>query len=453
MMSSIQSTDSMTYSGSEYFYLTNLQGDVTGLADAAGAAVVSYSYDSWGKLISTTGSLATTLGVKNPYRYRGYRYDTETGLYYLQSRYYNPEIGRFINADDAEVLDGGNDHLLENNLFTYCMNNLVNMTDDGGAWPSWVKKIVIGTAIIAGAALIVATAGTGTVLACFVAGALKGAAIGAATGAVGGGTLGALSHRLRKGTWTGAGKSALNGAADGYMWGAATGFITGGLTSRACFVAGTPVLTGASHVAIEDIRAGDFVWAEDPETGEKALKRVVQTFVNETTELVRITIDGEVVTSTPEHPFYVKNKVWTEANKLSNGDVLVSLTNSDINVKKVERFFTLQQVKVFNFEVQEFHTYLVGNKNILVHNLCNQKSGKIAGKITGYTKHGLNQAIGRDGGIGVKGSAILDAVRNPLKTVFQDEGKVKYVGKQAVVVLNKFGKIITTFAKSSKYRR
>ncbi len=98
------------------------------------------------------------------------------------------------------------------------MNNPVNMTDDGGAWPSWVKKIVIGTAIIAGAALIVATAGTGTVLACFATGALKGAAIGAATGAVSGGTLGALSHRLRKGTWRGAGRSALNGAADGYMW-------------------------------------------------------------------------------------------------------------------------------------------------------------------------------------------------------------------------------------------
>ena len=169
------------------------------------------------------------------------------------------------------------------------------MTDDGGAWPSWVKKIVIGTAIIAGAALIVATAGTGTVLACFAAGALKGAAIGAATGAVSGGTLGALSHRLRKGTWTGAGRSALNGAADGYMWGAATGFITGGLTSRACFVAGTPVLTAAGHVAIEDIRAGDFVWAEDPETGEKALKRVVQTFVNETTELVHV---GKIVEKT-----------------------------------------------------------------------------------------------------------------------------------------------------------
>ena len=63
----------MTYNGSEYFYLTNLQGDVTGLANASGATVVSYTYDSWGKLTSTTGSMATTLGVKNPYRYRGHR--------------------------------------------------------------------------------------------------------------------------------------------------------------------------------------------------------------------------------------------------------------------------------------------------------------------------------------------------------------------------------------------
>ncbi|MFZ2258134.1 MAG: RHS repeat-associated core domain-containing protein, partial [Clostridiaceae bacterium] len=121
---------SMTYNGSEYFYLTNLQGDVTGLANAAGATVVSYTYDSWGKLITTTGSLATTLGVKNPYRYRGYRYDTETGLYYLQSRYYNPEIGRFINADNIENVD--NINLLTSNLFAYCLNNPINMSDGDG---------------------------------------------------------------------------------------------------------------------------------------------------------------------------------------------------------------------------------------------------------------------------------------------------------------------------------
>ena len=61
--------------------------------------VVEYIYDAWGKLISTTGTLATTLGADNPFRYRGYYYDTETGLYYLTTRYYDPEVCRFISAD------------------------------------------------------------------------------------------------------------------------------------------------------------------------------------------------------------------------------------------------------------------------------------------------------------------------------------------------------------------
>ena len=82
---------SMNLSGTEYYYIRNAQDDTIGLFDSAGTQVVSYTYDSWGKLISTTGSLASTVGVSNPYRYRGYRYDTETGLYYLNSRYYNPE--------------------------------------------------------------------------------------------------------------------------------------------------------------------------------------------------------------------------------------------------------------------------------------------------------------------------------------------------------------------------
>jgi len=92
---------SMNLNGDEYYYIRNAQGDVIGLYDSNGTEVVSYSYDAWGKLISTTGSLASTVGEKNPYLYRGYRYDTETGLYYLQSRYYNPDWGRFVNADSA----------------------------------------------------------------------------------------------------------------------------------------------------------------------------------------------------------------------------------------------------------------------------------------------------------------------------------------------------------------
>lgn len=88
----------MNLNGVEYYYVRNGQGDIIALIYANGNEVVSYTYDSWGNVISIGGSLATTVGIKNPYRYRGYRYDEETKLYYLQSRVYNPEWGRFVNV-------------------------------------------------------------------------------------------------------------------------------------------------------------------------------------------------------------------------------------------------------------------------------------------------------------------------------------------------------------------
>ena len=115
---------SVNCNGTEYFYVKNAQGDVTGLVSASGTRVVSYSYDAWGNLLTTTGSLAATLGEQNPLRYRGYVYDTETGLYYLQSRYYNPGWGRFINADS--LIDNRGVHT--QNVFAYCGNNPIIRT-------------------------------------------------------------------------------------------------------------------------------------------------------------------------------------------------------------------------------------------------------------------------------------------------------------------------------------
>ncbi len=119
-----------TYNGTSYFYLTNIQGDIIGIYDSNGNVVVEYTYDSWGKLISITGSLADTIGIKNPLRYRGYYYDTETSLYYLQSRYYDPEIGRFINMDAYFV--AGNDYIQGTNMYAYCYNNPVMYVDPTG---------------------------------------------------------------------------------------------------------------------------------------------------------------------------------------------------------------------------------------------------------------------------------------------------------------------------------
>ena len=121
---------SVLYNGTAYFYITNLQGDVTGLLDAAGQPVVAYNYDAWGNSLSITGTMASTLGQLNPLRYRSYVYDEETGLYYLQSRYYDPEVGRFLNADAFASTGQG---FLGNNMFAYCNNNSVSFSDSTGS--------------------------------------------------------------------------------------------------------------------------------------------------------------------------------------------------------------------------------------------------------------------------------------------------------------------------------
>ncbi len=123
---------SVNYNGTEYYYLRNGQTDIVGLMDGSGTKVVEYTYDAWGKLISTTGTLATSLGADNPFRYRGYYYDTETGLYYLMTRYYDPEVCRFISADVYMTTGQG---VLGGNMWAYCGNNPVRRVEVlGQSW-------------------------------------------------------------------------------------------------------------------------------------------------------------------------------------------------------------------------------------------------------------------------------------------------------------------------------
>jgi len=119
----------VNFNGTKYHYLHNLQGDIIGIVDASGNIVVEYKYDAWGKIIGRTGSLVSTLGYLNPFRYRGYIYDEETGLYYLRSRYYNPEWCRFINAD---VCLGERGTLLSHNVFAYCCDAPIDNADKAG---------------------------------------------------------------------------------------------------------------------------------------------------------------------------------------------------------------------------------------------------------------------------------------------------------------------------------
>jgi RHS repeat-associated protein len=147
---------SVIHNGTEYYYLRNAQGDIVKLIDASGATVVEYTYDTWGKKVSTTGSLAGSLGLVQPFRYRGYVYDWETGLYYLQSRYYDPEVGRFISAD---VLLSTGQGVLGHNCYAYCLGNPVGMSDQSGSCPFFIPGcpgcMIKGLLLIAGSAYLI----------------------------------------------------------------------------------------------------------------------------------------------------------------------------------------------------------------------------------------------------------------------------------------------------------
>ena len=122
------------FNGALYSYVHNLQGDIVGIIDSAGSLVVEYKYDAWGKptLVRTLTTAYEKLAVLNPFRYRGYVYDEETGLYYLRSRQYFPCRGRFVNAD--RIL-GECGHLLGHSIFAYCVNQPIILCDCDGQLP------------------------------------------------------------------------------------------------------------------------------------------------------------------------------------------------------------------------------------------------------------------------------------------------------------------------------
>ena len=115
----------------DYYYGIDNWGNINYIYDSTGAVVVTYKYDAWGNAISTTGTLAGTIGAINPYRYKSYYYDAETGLYYLQSRYYDAQVQRFVSPDMPELL-GTSSGIYAYNLYAYCENDPVNLFDSVG---------------------------------------------------------------------------------------------------------------------------------------------------------------------------------------------------------------------------------------------------------------------------------------------------------------------------------
>ena len=116
--------------------------------------------------------------------------------------------------------------------------------------------------------------------------------------------------------------------------------------------------------------AGDFVYAANEETGEVSVKEVVQTFVNETDELVHLHIGSNELVTTPGHPFFIYGRGFEYAGNLRAGDILVSVNGDKVILELVQHEILESPAKVYNFEVQDWHTYFVGNDEVWVHNMC-----------------------------------------------------------------------------------
>ena len=378
----VRDTSTATPTESWYYYVTNLQGDVVMLLDASGNIAAEYSYNAWGEILSSAGTMADV----NPIRYRGYYYDAETGLYYLQSRYYDPEIGRFINAD---ILASTGQGILGCNMFAYCTNNPVSYSDPTGAIGGWLKAVAGVVAAVAAAAIVVTIAVAAAPAAiCLVATGLEllGASAEVATAVA---TIGAMTAVSSAAIFTAddayAGVTGESYLLEHVYHGNTRAYETERFLSTAlfygymnaayygqaagvCFVAGTLINTEDGLQTIESINTGDLVWAWDENTGEVALKPVVETYINECDELIHLSVKDEEIICTPNHPFYAPQKGWTEAVRLRAGDILVTINGEYVVLEKVQHELLESPVTVYNFQVEDYHTYCVGESGIRVHN-------------------------------------------------------------------------------------
>ena len=233
----------------DYYYHKNIFGDVLAIYDMSGLLAATYEYDAWGnhKVYGHDGVMVADsvmgviegyeayLGNINPIRYRGYYYDVETQLFYCNSRYYSPELCRFISPDSIEYLDPQSINGL--NLYCYCMNNPIMYADPSGHLPEWLSttlKIIGGVAIIAGC--VVGSIFTGGALSVV----LAGAAIGATAGGIGAGISTAVSG------------GDIHDFANAFLMSTATGAISGA-------VAASPLGVGAQIGINAALGAGNYV--------------------------------------------------------------------------------------------------------------------------------------------------------------------------------------------------
>ena len=307
--------------------------------------------------------------------------------------YDDPEYYAALEANKTK------DYWSQMNLGPDATTSYLEIQDDGSVqvktMPVWetdgfVTKLLIGAGVILVTAVVATIAvsipGANCVVVSICVGAAKGAIGGALSGFAFGavsGAAGELIGQLASGQtvdWEKIANAAAGAAADGFMTGAITGAIMGGIQGGInptyCFEAGTPVVTENGSVAIENIAVGDRVLSYDYVTGEQTYQTVTATSIRQTNELITLSVGGEQIVTTPRHPFYVVNDDtyhgYTAAEYLSAGDCILTADGDYAVIESVEKQLLAAPINVYNFTVENNHSYYVGEAELLVHNIsCN----------------------------------------------------------------------------------
>jgi RHS repeat-associated protein len=340
--------------GSLYFLQDHL-GSTAALTNSSGALVETQRYTAYGE--SAGGSLTR-------YGFTGRELDSQTGLMHYRARWYDPAQGRFLSQDPIGFGGGAN-------FYAYTGGNPVNFTDPSGmSAGTFFNGFMEGAAI--GFLEALAYSALLGILSCLTAGTALAilptilAAYMAAEAAV------SLAEEIAALLTEDMCPDDLHYRI-GYLIGSVIGGILGGKVGekagKFCFAAGTLVQTKDGEKRIEEIKAGDVVLASDPRSGEAPQwRQVTRTFERATETILHVRAGSETISVTPEHPFWVEGRGWTEAKDLRPGDLLSGKRGESVPVVEVKR--SEGAFKVYNFEVEGSHTYFVSHTGLLVHNSC-----------------------------------------------------------------------------------
>ena len=336
-----------------YYYIYDGLGSTRQLVNTTGAVTDSYGYSAFGEMASRTGSTV------NPFLFNAQQFDQASGDYYLRARYYDQSNGRFVSQDPFE---GNNEDPISLHRYLYANNDPINMTDPGGEDPNFSLcglsvSLGINTSLTA---MVFTIANRVYSVATTLADAVNLYYDWEATGAVDT-------------------EDVENLALDIVLPKLGPKLFKGLFGKFLCFTAGTPVVMADGHTkTIEKIRIGDLVLSRDETTGKTEAKKVIRLFRHQVTQtLVLHFRGGTTIETTPSHPFYVQGRGFIPAGQLAIGTSIVTRAGPSTVLERFERHS--KTAIVYNFEVQDFHTYFVGKNGLWVHNKCDWLVSPISG--------------------------------------------------------------------------